>query len=240
MNIAWIIYESNPEKRKRIQAMNEQLKAKQQLIVNNAGHAILADEILGSNSDFEFSGYLEAIAHFTGEGPFLLVNDTLLLTHWLPGWTKLFKRAQRSPEFFPAATVAGDIRWEEVIIPERPIPYLSSWVFWCNDRQALLHLEHALRKVIAQDMKPPSVVYQNYLDRWFQPSSAFSGWHGELNSNTYHRKLRCVRLEHALSLALAENKPLRSLGELAPNSYWLLRIIDRFRTRWSAWQKRSK
>lgn len=236
MQIAWAIYGSDPKKRAQMEACMRHLQPEKTLIVNNAP-TTAPDEWQGSNRAFEFSAYQQLCTGFTGDGPFLLVNDTFLTTHWQSGWQYFLKKARQNPSFFPAGGIAGDIRWVKPAIPEIPQPFLASWLFWLQDEIALIRFKQALDQVLTENLAEPGPAYAAYLQQWFQPASFFRGWHGELSPENLARKVYCVQCEHRLCSLLAQQQPLLSLGDLAPINYRFLRIIDRSRTRFSAWKK---
>jgi hypothetical protein len=219
-----------------MQSLLQDLQAEKTLVVNNAPTSA-ADEWQGSNQAYEFSAYQQLCKGFTGKGPFLLVNDTLLTTHWQPGWLYFFKKARQNPAFFPQGAIAGDIRWVKSAIPEIPQPFLASWVFWLQDEVALQRFTAMLEQALTEKLPEPGAAYTAYLEAWFQPSSFFRGWHGQLSPENLARKMYCVRLEHRLCHLLAGQQALLSLGDLSPRLYQCLRIIDRSRTRFTAWKK---
>jgi hypothetical protein len=203
-------------------------------VVNNHLLALLPGEIAGNNSHFEFSGYLCACALFEGEGPFVLVNDTLFKSHFAPGWRWLLQRLTNHLNA-EELMVWGDIRRDGSSLVERPDPFLASWIFVLPNRASLNCFETCLRTLLEQPLPPASPAYEAFLDAWTTGGKYWSGWHGQASASAIARKKHCIRLEHALSKALpAAGLPIKSMGTAQPLGYALLRKIDRLRTRWLA------
>ena len=95
-------------------------------VLNNMPNSGKSDEIPGSNSAFEFSGYLELLESSTWKGKVILVNDTLFKHHFTQGWLALLKRfcSKIKDE---ENVIYGDIRWDGTDLMERPNPFLGSW-----------------------------------------------------------------------------------------------------------------
>jgi hypothetical protein len=219
-----VIYGSTPTKRQRIAAMAKKLGFANLHVLNNHSASLQLDEISGSNQHYEFSGYRELCRHFTGEGPFVILNDTLWVNRWVGGWRSLLRSALKHTK---SNAVWGDVRIEGGEIPERPNTYLASWVFVIPNREVLNQFADSLDDVMHDSYPPPSPAYQGYLDRWFAPRW-YGGWHGVRSEEALARKRHCIRMEHALSALLSEkNLPLCSLGENRSLFYSFVRLVDR-------------
>lgn len=219
-----VIYGSNPKKRRCISALAARISAEHVLVVNNHSASVQAGEIAGSNQFYEFSGYRELCDRLTGEGPFIILNDTLWVNRWVGGWRSLLRSALK---YTKSNAVWGDVRIEGGEIPERPNTYLASWIFVIPNREVLNLFADSLDAVMHHRYPPPSPAYQTYLDRWFAPRW-YGGWHGVRSEEALARKRHCIRMEHALSAVLAEkNLPVRPLGENRALFYALVRLADR-------------
>ena len=224
-----VIYGSSLSKRKRISHFARQLDVQELRVLNNHAPTQQADELLGSNRHFEFSGYRALCDQISGEGPFIILNDTLWVNRWVGGWRRLLSRVTENQS---TTLVYGDVRVEGGRIPERPNTYLASWVFVLPNRNALEQFAASLDAVMHHNYPPPSPEYARYLHRWFEPRW-FGGWHGVRTPETIARKQHCIRMEHALSAHMLTNGlSLQSLGQTQPVFYALLRLVDRLRTLW--------
>lgn len=213
-----------------IAKLKKKLSPEHIFIVNNLQGAASEGEIEGDNKQYEFSAYAQFVGLFQNDGPYVIANDTLFRTHWAGGWAGLLKRAVKNvnPN---EITVYGDIRRDGNAIPERPDPFLASWIFLLPNRKTLNQFGQALNKLFNEPLPPPSPAYETYLQWWTNPNRRLRGWHGDRSAEGIQRKLHCIRLEHALSKAMPQHGlALRSLGEFAPFRYAMLRIIDRLRT----------
>ncbi|MFN3530372.1 MAG: hypothetical protein ACK417_10675 [Bacteroidia bacterium] len=202
-------------------------------LINNQTSALMAEEIAGDNSQYEFSGYRKACELFESDGPFLIANDTLFKTHDQKSWQALIRSFLAK---MPADELAvwGDIRSDGNALLERPDPFLASWIFILPNRRALELFRSCLQQLLDTERQADSREYAEFLDAWVNQRKLFGGWHGLRNEENISRKKHCIRLEHALSRALAANElPLRSLGAYFPVRYRLLRWRDRLRTRLS-------
>lgn len=207
--------------------MAKRISADHVFVLNNHSASVEADEIAGNNQFYEFSGYRELCDRFSGEGPFVILNDTLWVNRWVRGWSKLLRSFQQKNN-----GVYGDIRIENGEIPERPNTYLASWVFVLPNREVLDQFIASLDAVMHDTYPEPSKAYRQYIDRWFAPRW-YAGWHGVRSKEALSRKLHCIRMEHALSKVLLEKGlTLHSVGENRPLFYAILRIADRSYTLW--------
>ncbi|MFZ4465266.1 MAG: hypothetical protein ACOYN5_15580 [Bacteroidales bacterium] len=207
-------------------------------VVNNHPTLRSPQELDGDNSHFEFSAYRILCEKLEGDGPFIIANDTLFRNHWQKGWAKMLRLAIRRMDV-SVNIVWGDIRRDGNSIPERPDPFLASWIFVIPNRAVLKQFAEVLDDLCNTELPEPSPAYASFLTWWTAPARRFRGWHGARTPEDIARKVRCIRLEHALSKSLpAAGLPIRSLGTLAPLQYAFLRIVDRLRTRMDAWSYR--
>lgn len=211
--------------------LRRQLQAHQLLLANNDRSGRRPHELEGDNSAFEFSAYVLLCRSLEGEGPFILLNDTLFKTHWQWGWLKLLQHTLKNIDSRQQA-IWGDMRNDGDTLAERPNPFLASWVFVIPNRQSLVLFADVLDCLCKTDLPEPSPAYAEFLDWWTAPNRRWRGWHGNRSDEELLRKKRSIMLEHALSKALAQNSlPIRSLGSFAPAFYQLIRLTDRLRTR---------
>lgn len=230
--LGWVLYPSTPQKRMRMERWAKSTGVTKQSIVNNHKPSLAKDEQLGSNAAYEFSAYLQLIDSFEGNGPFVLVNDTLFKNHWRWAWGILVKKAAAN---ISGEVICGDIRLENGDIDERPNVFLASWIFIIPNRSQLTLFKQVLSKVLEEPCSTPSPAYNNYLEAWLQPSRWYKGWHGLVDANAVARKRASIQWEHALSKKLMESGVhLQSIGQHSALLYMLTRAHDRFVTRLQA------
>lgn len=199
-------------------------------VVNNAIEGKNGAEIGGNNAAFEFSGYLVVAREFKGEGPFLIVNDTLFKNHQTPLWKALVERVLVTANWNEDA-VWGDIRNDGNTLTERPNPFLASWIFIIPNRKVLAVFTDALETMIKAPMPTFSEPYEQFLTAWLR-KRPLGGWHGTRNEAAMERKRLAIKYEHTLSKKLlAAGIELRSMGEKSPFRYWVTRLADRVSTR---------
>ena len=205
-------------------------------VVNNWAEQASEGEMAGHNRQYEFGGYLTLLQKMEPlQGPYVLVNDTLFRTHHRQGWMNLLKKVPARIESESRA-VYGDIRWDGTALPERPNPFLASWIFVLPNKESLQLFQSVLEEVLMEETPALSPAYESFLQDWLSANSRWRGWHGRLTPDALARKRACILWEHRLSLRLMESgMHLRSLGEWDPSLYSRLRLIDRIKTRWNAW-----
>ena len=191
----------------------------------------------GHNRQFEFGGYLEVMEGFQTEGPYVVVNDTLFDNHHTGAWLYLIDTiAERILEEPQRLCVVGDIRRDGVDIPERPDPFLASWLFIIPNRDSLEVIKACLRAVLAREV--PAVFspsYEAFLNSWLKTKSIWSGWQGRATEANVVRKRHCIYWEHALSKELAlAGVDLISAGRYHRGLYAGIRMYDRLWNRWKA------
>lgn len=230
--LGWVLYPSTPKKRRCMARWAKRIGATKQFIVNNHKPSLAKDEHLGSNTAFEFSAYLQLIDSFEGNGPFVLVNDTLFKNHWHWAWASLVKKAA---EKTTKEVICGDIRIEKGDIVERPNVFLASWVFVIPNRRQLETFKQVLTTVLDKPLSTPSPAYNAYLEAWLQPRRWYKGWHGQADAKAVARKRASIQWEHALSKELTEaGVQLQSVGQYSSLLYMLTRARDRVVTRLQA------
>jgi len=204
-------------------------------IINNKSHDSFGES--GSNEYSEFSGYLEVIEKFRGTGPFILCNDTWFKTHYPPIWNRLLKNAITQMNDSSNA-IYGDIRWDKEEFIEKPSPYLSSWIFLIPNKPSLEEFKETLLFTLRTlNVKELSNEYKSYVASWISPSNKWKGWHKmAIQSSDIKRKTHSIYLEHYLNNNFKHRGiQIRSLGMFNPTWYFAVRIIDRLRTRFKAW-----
>jgi hypothetical protein len=169
------------------------------------------------------------LSKFKGEGPFLVVNDSLFKHHLPEAWTLMIKKATQLKVAAPS--VWGDQRKEDVFFPEKEKQFLASWIFYIPDRSSLLAFQMALEDAIASLGQPLSRGYQDYIDQWLHGKKWLRGWKGKMDDETYKRKVLSIRLEHGLSKSLSSQGVMRSFGQITMLyriTRWAERILYRF------------
>lgn len=194
------------------------------VVVDNAGGDF--GDVAGSNSHFEFSGYLEGIEAVRATGVacdrLVIFNDTLLSHHWAWAWARLV--ARRSP----ATGIWGDGRHESFDQDRRELDFLASWHFDIVGTTALDSFEAALRSVIADfDTSIEDCAYKVHIRQYL--NSRFSGGYSNpesvADSDGLARKMACIRAEHRLS---AHEACVGQIRHLSGIGYQSVRLADRF------------
>jgi hypothetical protein len=215
-------------------------------VINNKPGAAKADQIQGSNGDYEFGGYSEMVELWSAEaqhgtttsgsdGPFLIVNDTLFQTHYTEGWLDLVSLSLNSMNA-SGSEVYGDIRRDGDSLAERPDPFLASWFFLLPNRTSLQRFSFALNQSLQEPQTEFSEGYRLFLENWLHPKGKWRGWQGSAHPSVKERKIRCIYLEHRLSKLMPLHQlQIVSMGYFGENRYKVLRLIDRIRTRIKAW-----
>lgn len=191
----------------------------------------------GNNRYFEFGGYLDLMERFQTEGPYVLVNDTLFSHHHTGAWMYFIDKITDSISKHPKGLcVFGDIRRDGGDIPERPDPFLASWLFIIPNRDSLEVLKARLRAVLARQVPVTfSPSYEEFLNSWLKTKSIWTGWQGRATEANVLRKRQCIYWEHALSKELAlAGVDLISAGSFHPMLYACIRVYDRLWNRWKA------
>ncbi len=233
-SLGLLVYGDTSRFTDRIAKWADDMKPSRLVVVNNHAGMLAAGEMAGDNTHFEFSGYRVLCANLSGDGPFVIVNDTLFRNHWTGGWTQLLRIVMRRIDC-TQDVVYGDIRRDGNSIPERPDPFLASWIFVLPNRAVLLRFDQILDQLCRTDLPEPSPAYAAFLKNWTAAGKRFRGWHGKRDPASVDRKIRAVRFEHALSEALPDaGLPIVSLGTFSPVLYRTIRVVDRLQTRISA------
>ncbi len=193
----------------------------------------------GDNSAWEFSGYSVALKLFQGEGPYLICNDTLLRNHWHQGWSRLIAKWLIELSKTAEVQIWGDVRAEAFAWEEKPKVYLASWLWILPNRASLDAFRQILDHVLNTPFPEPSTLYLEYYKNWLRKPWWAGGWYGVPNDDEMNRKLRSIRMEHALSLEMNRHYPeaLCSLGTAYPLWYRVIRLADRLLARFNAMKR---
>jgi hypothetical protein len=225
MRIAIIIYGHGKVNTSRAVSWGKKAGDPQPLIINNHVESLAPGELEGDNRHYEFSAYRMACRLLDGEGPFVVVNDTLFHNHWAYSWVHMLRKIRIS-----GPAVVGDIRTEKISFPEKSKSFLASWVFYMPDRNSLTMFSDALDSAFERASNPVGTDYNEYIDRWLKEKKWYGGWHGSLSNEAYQRKKSVIRLEHALSLELEERQLMKSIALFSPE-YKFVRLAERLYTR---------
>jgi hypothetical protein len=235
MEIAVVKYGNFNASNDQIRDWSKSLHCDEFIIVNNHEASLADDEIKGDNSLYDFSGYSIAIKAFKTDGPFVLVNDTLLKHHIPIFWRSIIRSMQHAKLDTP--TVWGDHRKESTSFPEKEKIFLASWIFYIPDRPSLLLIQQTLEIAIQQLNEPVSVEYQQYIDQWLLQPTPFRGWVGNMNNEAYARKNQAIRIEHRWSRELSKAGALRSFQQVYP-LYGMIRLMERLKYRFDVLLKK--
>jgi hypothetical protein len=179
----------------------------------------------GSNTHFEFSGYLEGLAKIRSDDldQVFIFNDTLFEHHATNMWADYIR--DKKPL---ADGIYGDSRIEPVIWDSKPLKILASWHFLLQGKVAIDVFDKTLREVLL-DFDTPLVIddeYKTYRERYLS-GGVFSGYSlsGDLDSKEEtERKIKCIDTEHRLGRVLDNSEMM------IPYSGWryeFIHIIDR-------------
>lgn len=237
--IGWVIYDeaglgaNQCREWSRLNGFEED----QIFVFNNFVGRMSQHESAGDNAAYEFSGYALALDKMQGQGPFVLINDTLFRHHWKPGWAYLLRGLLNDPWLWSTSgRIVGDLRSESFEFPEKPATYWASWIFVMSDRIALQRMRTALERVIREDWSKPSQAYVDYLDQWLNKSWWQGGWQGNPSPAALQRKTLSIRREHELSRILLNEQALTpyAVGHHQKFLYRVTRLIDRMLARYAA------
>ena len=195
------------------------------LIIDNAPYDNLHAE-KGSNTYFEFSGYLEGLEKIGSKNldQIFIFNDTLFEHHATRMWADYIRNIKPSRE-----GIYGDGRIEPVIWDSKPLKILASWHFLLQGKVAIDIFDKTLREVLL-DFDTPLIIdhaYKTYRERYLS-GAFFKGYSlsGKLDiKEDIERKIKCIDTEHRLGRALDENSVMVPyLGY----RYRLVHLVDRF------------
>jgi hypothetical protein len=201
--------------------------------INNYQGGCIDSEIQGHNQLQDLGAYLSLCEQFTGDGPYLLINDTLFTNHISWAWKYYVKLWQKyNSNLLEINSVWGDIRKPNNPPQEIPSHYLASWIFIIPNKTVLTTFSSQLSSAIHDSAKNPmSVSYQSYLTN-FLNGNVFRGWHKIVEKTKKDQKMECYIVEHKLNrLLLESNIQLHSLQEVKPILGLFIRTIERIFTR---------
>lgn len=198
-------------------------------IINNSRVDMLFGEH-GTNEQFEFGAYLDLLTGFKSKGPYVVLNDTLFTLHHTRLWMRLIDGClghSKTEGLGPG--IIGDIRRDGTDLPERPDPFLASWVFIIPNRNSLASFQTALNTVLGASIPAKfSDGYEDFLNKWLTQKTMVTGWHGTHSDSEILRKRKTIFWEHRLSKLCTESGvELVSIGQYQPVLYAMVRIYDR-------------
>ena len=172
------------------------------------------------NDHYEFGAYAAAEHMARTIGPYILVNDTLLIRHAKYVWQRILKsviikKGQILVDSFPAPHE----RPKEI-----PSPYASSWIFVIADFNDLVLFCSLVKRVISEPLEPSTPEYTAFLNRWLHSSIPWKGYQGKSSNHDLQRKLKTIQWEHKLSVELHEHQVFMSFWGWR---YELVRYLDR-------------
>jgi hypothetical protein len=201
------------------------LNESRSLVIENAPDDNIHAE-KGSNTYFEFSGYLEGLGKIGASdlNEVFIFNDTLFEHHATSMWANYFRNIKLSRD-----GIYGDGRIEPVIWDSKPMRILASWHFLLKGKVAIDIFDKTLREVLLDFDKPLiiSEEYKTYRERYLS-GGVFSGYSlsGKFTSKKdIQRKAKCIDTEHRLGRALDENLVMIPYSGYI---YRLLHLVDRF------------
>lgn len=172
------------------------------------------------NQHFEFGAYAAAARMARTSGPFVLVNDTLLVRHAKSLWQGIVKSAGVSK---------GQILVDSFHAPherpkEIPNPYASSWLFVIADLKDLEFFCGLVENVLTEPLKSPSREYEKFLKRWLRNPIPLAGYQGSRKAQDFERKMLTIQWEHRLSAELHKHDLFQSFRG---GRYKVARVLDR-------------
>lgn len=201
------------------------LNESRSIVIDNAPHGNVNAE-KGSNTYFEFSGYLEGLKKIGSKNldQVFIFNDTLFEHHATSIWANYIRNIKP-----PREGIYGDGRIEPVIWDSKPLRILASWHFLLQGKVAIDIFDKTLREVLL-DFDKPLIIneeYKTYRERYLS-GGVFSGYSlsGKLDSKEdIQRKIKCIDTEHRLGRALDENSVMFPYSGYR---YRLVHLVDRF------------
>ncbi len=237
--IGWVIHDSSGTVAKQCVAWSTRcgFRDHQIYVINNFEGAQGLGEIPGNNGACEFSGYAQALDMMQGDGPYVLVNDTLFRHHWQLSWRIMLQRLLADTWFYgQEGKILGDLRRESREFLEKPQTYWASWILAMSDRSALQRMRTALERVNREEWSASSPAYNTHIEQWLQRAWWRGGWQGNPTPAAIQRKKISIRREHELSRILLQEQglPALALGHRQPLRYRITRLMDRALARYSA------
>ena len=237
MEVLGVAYHWTPARQAQWQRWADRLGARLTLLHTHPDRADQPTYV--GNTHFEFTAYAAAARHAQTDGPYVVVNDTLLDRHATTLWANWLLV---SCSWFNASALWP--RWSQVTSNEKPTtgvycdvypaprerhaeipdPYASSWIFYLPTRADLETLSAAVQQVVSQPATEPSSAYQAFLDRWLNHPVPGVGYQGPRNPEDLTRKRQTIVWEHALSQLLVTSNQLRAF---TGTRYRILRFIDK-------------
>jgi hypothetical protein len=195
------------------------------LVIENAPYDNIHAE-KGSNTYFEFSGYLEGLEKIGASdlNEVFIFNDTLFEHHAISMWANYFQNIKLLRD-----GIYGDGRIEPVIWDSKPLRILASWHFLLKGKVAIDIFDKTLKEVLL-DFDKPLIIneeYKTYRERYLS-GTFFNGYSlsGKLDSKEdIERKIKCIGTEHRLGRALDENSVMIPYSGFR---YGLVHLVDRF------------
>jgi|GEM_PF-429320 len=231
--VGYVTFLGKDQKRPPIHQWLNPLTPFQLNTINNYPNGYIDSELQGHNQFQDLGAYLTLCQQFKGDGPYLLINDTLFTNHISWAWKYFIKLwLKHNSNLFDANSIWGDIRTPFNPPQELPPHYLASWIFVIPNKTVLTTFSNQLYIAIHDGSKNPlSGPYQSYLTN-FLNGNVFSGWHKIVDDSEKHAKKECYIVEHRLNKLLLESKvQLRSLQEGNSTFGIFIRTIERINTR---------
>ena len=220
MEVLGVAYHWTPARQAQWQRWADRLGAQLTLLHNHPDRANQPTYV--GNTHFEFSAYAAAARHGRTDGPYIVVNDTLLDRHASGLWARWLLVNRNS---LNASGVHCDVYPAPRERPsEIPDPYASSWIFYLPTRADLETLSAATQQVLDQPAAEPSPAYRAFFDRWLKHPIPGVGYQGPRTPEDLKRKRQTIMWEHALSQLLVTSNQLRPFTGFR---YKALRLIDK-------------
>jgi len=220
MEVLGVAYRWTPPREAQWQRWANALQAELTVLHTHPGRADQPGYV--GNDHFEFGAYAAADRHAQTDGPYVVVNDTLLDRHahrlWAR-WLLVARNSLRDPGVHCDVYSAPRERPAEI-----PDPYASSWIFYLPTRDDLKSFCDAVRATLAQPAAAPSPAYEVFLDRWLNHPLPGVGYQGPRTLADLARKRQTIMWEHSLSRLLVTSNQLHPFTGIG---YRALRLADK-------------
>jgi hypothetical protein len=231
--VGFVTYRKQGQKQRPIEYWLQSLFNYQLTIINNFPEAAIPPETQGHNQLQDLGAYSTLCNQFKGDGPYLIINDTLFSHHFSWAWQLFIKRwLKQQTEPLQSNTIWGDIRKPNNPPKLLPPEYLASWIFIIPNRTALLNFSTQLKLSLENTPLEFDLEYHAYLEKFIN-GNVFRGWHKIVDENEKTKKKNCYFVEHKLNWLLLEtNTQLKPIYKSNSFFAFTIRNLERIHTRY--------
>ena len=231
--VGFVTYRRQGQKQSPIESWLQNLLSYKLLIVNNFPESAIAPEIQGNNLFQDLGAYTTLCKQFTGDGPYLLINDTLFNHHFSWAWQIFIRQwLKQNAETLQSNTIWGDIRKPNNPPEFLPPIYLASWIFIIPNRTTLLNFLTQLELSLENPNPEFNLEYSTFLNK-FLNGNILNGWHKIVNESEKAMKKKCYFVEHKLNRLLLEtNTQIKPIYNSNSFFSFTIRYLERIHTRY--------